>query len=115
MKIPLIVAQQIGALAAKFDEVFNRNDAGGVAAFCTEDAVRETAQGTSRTSCPQINNREEISHFGAAFSKARKQLKMARLAVVQKASTQNAIELENLGPLELRKGSGGVCHGLIIN
>ena len=125
MKIPLIVAQQIGALAAKFDEVFNRNDAGGVAAFCTEDAFRVTAQGTSLTSCPQINHREEISHFGA-FSKARKQLKMARLAVVQKVRPQNAIELESLGPLVLRKGSGGVCipkpnrpdftsHGLIIN
>ena len=33
-----------------------------------------TPQGTSRTSCPQINHREEISHYGAAFSKARKQL-----------------------------------------
>ena len=47
MKVPLIVAQQIGALAAKFDEAFNRNDAGGVAAFFTEDAGRVTPQGTS--------------------------------------------------------------------
>jgi ketosteroid isomerase-like protein len=51
----LIVAQQIGALAAKFDEAFNRNAAAGVAAFYTEDAVRVTPHGTSRTSSPQIN------------------------------------------------------------
>jgi ketosteroid isomerase-like protein len=84
MKIRLIVAQQIGALAAKFDEAFNRNDAAGVAAFCTEDAIRVTPQGTSRTSCPQINHRDEISHYGAAFSKARNQLEMGGLAVVQR-------------------------------
>jgi hypothetical protein len=33
MKIRLIVAQQIGASAAKFDEFFNRNEAAGGAAF----------------------------------------------------------------------------------
>ena len=110
MKIPLIVAQQIGALAAKFDEAFNRNDAGGDAAFFTEDAVRVTPQGTSRTSCPQINHLDEILHYGSAFSKAGKQLEMARLAVVQKAGTQNAGGLERLGPLVLRKGSGGSVY-----
>jgi hypothetical protein len=94
MKIPLPVAQQIGVLAAKFDEAFNRNDAGGGAAFFTEEAVRATTQGTSRTSCPRINHLDEILHYGAAFSKARKQLEMVRLAVVQKAGTQNAIGLK---------------------
>ena len=33
------IAQQIRALAIKFDEAFNRNDAAGVAAFYTEDGV----------------------------------------------------------------------------
>jgi uncharacterized protein (TIGR02246 family) len=33
------IAQQIGALVAKFDEAFNRNDASGVAAFYTENGV----------------------------------------------------------------------------
>ena len=62
MKIRLIVAQQIGALPAKFDEAFNRNDVAGVAAYYTEAAVRVTPHGTSRTSFPQINRRGEISH-----------------------------------------------------
>jgi ketosteroid isomerase-like protein len=60
MKIPLIVAQQIGALAAKFDKAFNRNYAAGVATFFTENAVRVMPHGTSRTSSPQINHRDEI-------------------------------------------------------
>ena len=51
----------------------------------------------------------EISYYGAAFSKARKQLEMGRLAAVQKAGTQNARGLGGLGPLVLRKGSGGAC------
>jgi ketosteroid isomerase-like protein len=46
MKVRLIAAQQIGAWAAKFNEAFDRNDAAGVAAFCTEDAVRVTPHGT---------------------------------------------------------------------
>jgi uncharacterized protein (TIGR02246 family) len=40
------IAQQIAALAAKFDEAFNRNDAAAVAAFYTEDGVRVTPHGT---------------------------------------------------------------------
>jgi ketosteroid isomerase-like protein len=108
MKIPLIVAQQIGALAAKFDEAFNRNDAGGAAAFFTEDAVRVTPQGTSRTSRPQ-NHLDEISHYGAAFSKARKQLEMARLAVVQ-----NAQGLRR-GLHTITNRPDFTSHGLIIN
>jgi hypothetical protein len=64
---------------------------------------------TSRTSSPQKNHGGEISHYGAAFSKARKQLEMGRLATVQKAGTQNVIGLVRLGPLVLCKGSGGGC------
>jgi uncharacterized protein (TIGR02246 family) len=33
------IAQQIGALVAKFDEAFNRNDTASVAAFYTENGV----------------------------------------------------------------------------
>ena len=40
------IVQQIAALAAKFDEAFNRNDAAAVAAFYSEDGVRVTPHGT---------------------------------------------------------------------
>jgi uncharacterized protein (TIGR02246 family) len=40
------IAQQIGALAAKFDEAYNRHDSTAVAAFYTEDAVKVTPHGT---------------------------------------------------------------------
>jgi len=53
------------------------------------------------------NHGGEISHYGAAFSKARKQLEMGWLAAVQKTGTQNVIGLGKVGPLALRKGSGG--------
>jgi hypothetical protein len=39
------IAQQIGALAAKFDEAYNRHDSTAVAAFYTEDAVKVTPHG----------------------------------------------------------------------
>src|SRR3984957_9568343 len=39
------VAEQVRALAAKYDEAFNRNDAVAVAALYTEDAVFETPSG----------------------------------------------------------------------
>jgi uncharacterized protein (TIGR02246 family) len=54
------IAQQIGALAAKFDEAFNRNDAAAVAAFFTEDAVRVTPDGT-------FSGREAIERGYAKF------------------------------------------------
>jgi uncharacterized protein (TIGR02246 family) len=38
--------EQIRVLAAKYDEAFNRSDAGGLSAFFTEDAVRVTPHGT---------------------------------------------------------------------
>ena len=37
------IDQQIRALASKFDEAYNKNDPGGVAALYTEDAVRFNA------------------------------------------------------------------------
>src|SRR5271165_3959623 len=40
------VAQQIRALASKYDEEFNRNDAAAVAALYTEDAVYVAHHGT---------------------------------------------------------------------
>jgi uncharacterized protein (TIGR02246 family) len=39
------VAEQVRALAASYDEAFNRNDAATVAALYTEDAVFETPSG----------------------------------------------------------------------
>jgi uncharacterized protein (TIGR02246 family) len=38
-------AEQVRALAAKYDEAFNKNDAAAVAALYTEDAVFETPSG----------------------------------------------------------------------
>jgi uncharacterized protein (TIGR02246 family) len=46
-------AQQIRALASKFDEEFNRNDAAAVAALYTDDAVFTTPNGT-------LNGRQAI-------------------------------------------------------
>jgi uncharacterized protein (TIGR02246 family) len=40
------MAQQIRALAMKYDAAFNRNDPAAVAALYTEDAVFVTPQGT---------------------------------------------------------------------
>ena len=40
------LAEQVRALAAKYDEAFNKNDAVAVAALYTEDAVFETPNGT---------------------------------------------------------------------
>ena len=40
------IAEQIRALATKYDEAFNQNDAAAVAAFITEDAVWITPHGT---------------------------------------------------------------------
>jgi hypothetical protein len=110
MKISLIVPQQIGALPATLDEIFDWNDTAGLAAFCTKDAGRVTWHGTSRTSSPQINPEGEISYDGVICSKARKQLEMCRLAAVQKAGTPNVKGVGRLGPLVRRRGSGGACR-----
>jgi uncharacterized protein (TIGR02246 family) len=40
------IGQQIGALAAKFDEAYNKHDSTAVAAFYAEDAVKVTPHGT---------------------------------------------------------------------
>jgi ketosteroid isomerase-like protein len=40
------IAQQILALEMKYDEAFNRSEAGALAALYTQDAVRVTAHGT---------------------------------------------------------------------
>src|ERR1700733_7160481 len=40
------IAEEARALAAKYDDAFNRNDAAAVAALYTEDAVFETPNGT---------------------------------------------------------------------
>ncbi len=40
------IAEQIRALAMRYDEAFNKNDAVAVAAFITEDAVWTTPHGT---------------------------------------------------------------------
>jgi uncharacterized protein (TIGR02246 family) len=40
------VAEQVRALAAKYDEAFNRNDATAVAALYTDEAVFKTPNGT---------------------------------------------------------------------
>jgi ketosteroid isomerase-like protein len=40
------IAEQVRALATKFDEAFNKNDAVAVAALITEDAVWITPHGT---------------------------------------------------------------------
>jgi uncharacterized protein (TIGR02246 family) len=42
------VDQQIRALAAKYDQSFNRSDSGGIGALYTDDAVRVTVHGTFR-------------------------------------------------------------------
>jgi uncharacterized protein (TIGR02246 family) len=47
------IAQQIRALASKYDEGFNRNDAAAVAALYTEGAVFTTPNGT-------LNGRQAI-------------------------------------------------------
>jgi uncharacterized protein (TIGR02246 family) len=39
------IAEQIRALAAKYDEAFNKNDVAAVCAFITEDAVWTTPKG----------------------------------------------------------------------
>jgi uncharacterized protein (TIGR02246 family) len=41
------IAEQIRALATKYDEAFNQNDAAAVAALITEDAMWTTPHGTS--------------------------------------------------------------------
>jgi hypothetical protein len=82
MKISLTVAQQMGAFAAKFDEAFNRNDAGGVAAFFTEDAVRETPQGASRF-LPAHKPSGRNFALRRGFLKSAQTVGNGRLAVVQ--------------------------------
>jgi uncharacterized protein (TIGR02246 family) len=47
------ITEQVRALAAKYDEAFNRNDAAAVTTLYTEDAVFETPNGT-------FNGREDI-------------------------------------------------------
>jgi hypothetical protein len=53
-----------------------------------------------------MNPLAEISDYGAAVSKTRKQLEMGRLAMVRKAGTQN-VRAGRQGPLVLREGLGG--------
>jgi uncharacterized protein (TIGR02246 family) len=40
------IAEEVRALAAKYDDAFNRNDAAAVTTLYTEDAVFETPNGT---------------------------------------------------------------------
>jgi uncharacterized protein (TIGR02246 family) len=50
------VDQQVRALAARYDEAFNRNDAAAVAALYTEDAVLSGPHG-------RFNGRQAIANF----------------------------------------------------
>jgi uncharacterized protein (TIGR02246 family) len=40
------IAEEIRALAAKYDDAFNKNDVAAVSAFITEDAIWKTPHGT---------------------------------------------------------------------
>ena len=54
------VAQQIRALASKYDEAYNRNDATAVAALYTDDAVTTSQNGTLNVGRPSKDCFERV-------------------------------------------------------
>jgi uncharacterized protein (TIGR02246 family) len=55
------IAEQVRALAAKYDEAFNQNDAAAIATLITEDAVWMTPHGT-------LSGRQEVQNYYADYS-----------------------------------------------
>jgi uncharacterized protein (TIGR02246 family) len=55
------IAEQVRALATKYDEAFNQNDAAAIAALITEDAVWMTPHGT-------LSGRQAVQNYYAEYS-----------------------------------------------
>jgi len=55
------IAEQVRALAKKYDEAFNQNDAAAIAALITEDAVWMTPHGT-------LSGRQAVQNYYADYS-----------------------------------------------
>jgi uncharacterized protein (TIGR02246 family) len=58
------IAEQVRALATKYDEAFNQNDAAAIAALITEDAVWMTPHGT-------LSGRQAVQNYYADYSFSR--------------------------------------------
>jgi uncharacterized protein (TIGR02246 family) len=55
------IAEQVRALATKYDEAFNQNDAAAIAALITDDAVWMTPHGT-------LSGRQAVQNYCADYS-----------------------------------------------
>jgi uncharacterized protein (TIGR02246 family) len=55
------IAEEVRALARKYDEAFNQNDAAAIAALITEDAVWMTPHGT-------LSGRQAVQNYYADYS-----------------------------------------------
>jgi uncharacterized protein (TIGR02246 family) len=55
------IPKQVRALATKYDEAFNKNDAAAIAALITEDAVWMTPHGT-------LSGRQAVQNYYADYS-----------------------------------------------